>query len=210
MIAGVLLAAGGARRFGSQKLVQPLDGRPLVRHAAEVLGAESDSLVAVVGHEAVAVREALDGCGARIVENEDWALGLSTSLRVGIAALPRDAAAAIVCLGDQPRVDPVVIRRVIDTWRATGLPIVSARYRGTRGHPVLFARSVFPELDRLAGDAGAKMLIERDGYRVAYVDVDSPVPGDVDSTADLVSLERLGTTAAPNPDSHNLIDTGDE
>ncbi|MEO7086411.1 MAG: nucleotidyltransferase family protein [Gemmatimonadaceae bacterium] len=190
MIVGLLLAAGGARRFGSQKLIHPFDGRPLVRHAAEVLAAATGALVVVVGNGANAVSASLEGLGARIVENPHWSDGLSTSLRAGIAALPSDAEAAIVCLGDQPRVSGDVIRRVIETWRATRLPIVSARYRGTRGHPVLFDAAVFSELGGLSGDAGARMLIERDATRVGYVDVDAAVPGDVDSPDDLKLVQE--------------------
>ena len=189
MIAGVLLAAGGARRFGSQKLVQPLDGRPLVRHAAETLAAETDTLVVVLGNDAAAVGAAVGGLASQIVENAAWSNGLATSLRAGIAALMPGVDAAIVCLGDQPRIERQVIRRVIAEWRASGLAIVSVRYRGTRGHPVLFDRSVFSELGMLEGDAGARMLIERDAARVGYVDVDALVPGDVDSPEDLKSLE---------------------
>lgn len=194
MIAGVLLAAGGARRFGSQKLVQPLDGCPLVRHAAESLAAETEMLVVVVGNDADAVGAAVGDVATQIVENTAWSNGLATSLRAGISSLGPDIDAAIVCLGDQPRIDRQVIRRVIAEWRESGLPIVSARYRGARGHPVLFDKSVFSELGTVEGDAGARMLIERDAARVGFVDVDAAVPGDVDSPDDLMLLEADSST----------------
>jgi molybdenum cofactor cytidylyltransferase len=205
VIAGILLAAGGARRFGSQKLVQSFEGQPLVRHAAAVLAAETDRLVVVVGTDAAAVRLAVDDFRPQIVHNEDWSGGLSTSLRRGIDALAPDVDAAVICLGDQPRIDRSVIRRVIAAWREGAFPIVSARYRGTRGHPVLFDKSVFSELERLEGDAGARMLIERDAARVAYVNVDANVPGDVDSPSDLAALQARSSTETDT----NLNDSGD-
>jgi molybdenum cofactor cytidylyltransferase len=185
VIVGVLLAAGGARRFGSQKLIATLDGIPLVRHAAAALARSTDALVIVIGHEAGAVRVAVAEIDATIVENPDWSQGLSSSLRIGIAALPPDVEALVVALGDQPRIDPLVVRSLVDCWRATGKAIVTARYRGVRGHPVLFDRTVFPQLTMLRGDVGARTIFEQSPDEVAYVDVDDTVPIDVDTVDDL-------------------------
>ncbi|HXT17446.1 MAG TPA: nucleotidyltransferase family protein [Gemmatimonadaceae bacterium] len=188
MITGLLLAAGGARRFGSQKLVAPYRGATVVEHAARILRGETDDLIVVVGSEADAVRRALREMNAHIVENERWALGLSTSLRRGVEAVAGDVEAIIVSVGDQPLLEPAVIRGVAERWRATAKPIVSASYRGVRGHPVLFARSMFGALAELEGDAGARLLIERSGDRVAYVEIDAPMPSDVDTPDDLARL----------------------
>ena len=190
MIAGVLLAAGGARRFRKQKLVALFQGVPIVRHSADSLGSATDSLIVVVGNEAAAVERALSGTNARIVMNPDWELGLATSIRAGVAAVEAECEAMVIAVGDQPELDPFVVRAVIARWRETGQPIVSASYRGVRGHPVLFARSVFPELAALHGDAGARLLIERTPERVTYVQVDAPMPPDVDTSGELEALER--------------------
>jgi molybdenum cofactor cytidylyltransferase len=190
MIGGLLLAAGGARRFGSQKLVAPFRGAPVVRHAAEAMESETDHLVIVVGSEAAAVRRAVDGVRARIVENDDWALGLSTSIRCGIDAFGEGTEAAILAVGDQPQLAAETIRRVIDRWRESAKPIVSASYRGVRAHPVLFARDKFDALRRLEGDAGARLLIERSGDDVSYVEIDEPLPPDVDTPDDLARLSK--------------------
>ena len=191
MIAGVLLAAGGSRRFGSQKLVSMLGGVPLVRHAATTLARSTDALVIVLGHEAEAVRAALSDVDAVVVENPDWSQGLSSSVKCGVAALPAGVEAIVVALGDQPRIDPLVVRSLIECWRAGGKPIVSARYRGERGHPVLFDRAVFPQLEMLRGDVGARTMFEQSPELVAYVDVDSEVPVDVDTATDLGAVDRL-------------------
>jgi molybdenum cofactor cytidylyltransferase len=188
VIIGLLLAAGGARRFGSQKLMAAYRGIPIVRHAAEALRVATDDLVVVVGSEGDAVRRALRGVNLRVVENADWALGLSTSISCGVDALPADTEAVIVAVGDQPQLDPAVVREVIDRWRQSGKSIVSASYRGSRAHPVLFAQSMFEPLRHLHGDAGARLLIERSGDHVSYVEVDAPVPPDVDTPEDLAGL----------------------
>lgn len=188
MIAGLLLAAGGARRFGAQKLVQPLGGKPLVRHAADALAKATDELLVVAGHQSDVVRDALAGMRCAFVENPQWSDGIAGSVRAGIAALPPNAAAVVVALGDQPGIDTRTVHRLIECWRATGVPIVSARYRGVRGHPVLFDRAVFGELAALEGDVGAKPVIERDDARVATIDLDLDGPRDVDTVDDLRSL----------------------
>lgn len=156
-----------------------------MRHAATALARSTDALVIVIGHEAGAVRAALADVDASIVENPDWSQGLSSSLRHGIAALPPNAEAVVVALGDQPRIDPLVVRSLVDRWRASGKPIVTARYRGERGHPVLFDRAVFPQLTTLRGDVGARTIFEQSPDQIAYVDVDDTVPVDVDTVEDL-------------------------
>jgi molybdenum cofactor cytidylyltransferase len=189
VIVGLLLAGGGARRFGSQKLVAPFDGKPLVRHAAESLAHATDDLIVVVGSDAAAVTEALGDIEARIVENPDWGRGLSSSIRCGVAATPPEAEALVITLGDEPLVSASAIRAVVATWRQTGQPIVVARYAGENGHPVLFAASTFGELSALEGDAGAKRVINRAPDRVAHVDVADTPPLDIDEPDD---LRRLG------------------
>jgi CTP:molybdopterin cytidylyltransferase MocA len=188
VIVGLLLAAGGARRFGSQKLVASFRGVPVVRHAAEALRSATDDLVVVVGSEGDAVRRALREVNAHVVENADWSLGLATSIRSGVDALNDDAEAVVVAVGDQPQLDPAVVRAVIERWRQSGKSIVSASYRGARAHPVLFARPMFGTLRHLQGDAGARLLIERRGDDVSYVEIDAPVPPDVDTPEDLAGL----------------------
>jgi molybdenum cofactor cytidylyltransferase len=190
VIAGLLLAAGGGRRFGAQKLLAPLEGMPLVRHAGLHLAQGVDALVIVVGSQADLVRDALHDMPAIVVENTDWPHGIATSIRCGVLALPSAADAVIVALGDEPRMDLESTRRVAAQWLASRAPIVSARYRGARGHPVLFARRLFGELMALEGDAGARTLIERRAGEVAYVDVDTDRPIDVDTAEDLSRLSE--------------------
>jgi molybdenum cofactor cytidylyltransferase len=189
MIVGLLLAAGGARRFGSQKLVTPIRGKPLVRHAAELLERTTDSVVAVIGSDAPMVRAALDGMRVEIVENPDWRDGLSTSLRRGVASVPPNAEAVIVALADQPDIQPEIVRELVTVWRTSGRTIVTARYRGVRAPPVLLSRAVFGDVARLVGDVGAKAIMDGRPESVAHVDVDGDVPPDIDSPGDVPGLE---------------------
>ena len=189
MIIGVLLAAGGARRFGSQKLVADVDGIPVVRRAFDALSPSTDGVVVVVGSDSEVVTRALDGTAASIVVNSDWSLGLSTSLRCGILAVPPSTEAVIVGLGDEPMVDGRISRELVREWRRNNKSIVAARYNGVQDHPVLFDRAVFDELASLEGDVGAKRVINRLPERVAFVDVSAPQPVDVDEPGDLDRCE---------------------
>jgi molybdenum cofactor cytidylyltransferase len=186
VIAGVILAAGTARRMGRQKLLLPMrDGRPLVRVVAEaVLAGGLDYVVAVLGAEADAVGAALAGLPVRLVVNPRYLEGQSTSLRTGIDALPGGAEAAVIALGDQPLPDPDLIRRLVAAFRGEGRPIAVPRYEDGRGNPVLFAAALFDELRLVTGDRGGRDVVAREPERVREVSVDRPMPPDVDTWAD--------------------------
>jgi CTP:molybdopterin cytidylyltransferase MocA len=188
MIVGLLLAAGGSRRFGTQKLVTPIRGVPLIQHGANLLRQTTDHVIAVIGSDALIVRSALKDTGAEIVENPEWRDGLSTSLRRGVASVSPAAHAVVVALGDQPDVHADIIRALIEAWRQTGHLIVTARYRGVRAPPVLLARPVFRDIAALVGDVGAKAVMDMHPDSVGYVDVDADVPRDIDSPGDLDAL----------------------
>lgn len=185
MIVGVLLAAGGSRRFGSQKLVTPVRGSPLIRHGASLLTQTTDHVIAVIGSDSLIVRAALEGTGAEIVENPEWQGGLSTSLKRGVACVSPLADGVIVALGDQLDVEPEIVRKLVDVWRQTGHLIVTARYRGVRAPPVLLSRPVFRDVEALVGDVGAKAIMDQHSERVGYVDVDADVPRDIDLPGDV-------------------------
>ena len=183
--AAILLAAGAGSRFGAPKLLQPLDGVPLVRRSAErVLAGGASGLTVVLGSDAAAVRAALRGLPARFVVNRHHAAGLAGSLRAGIRSLAPDAAGALIALGDQPGVRPEVVVALLAAFRAGAAPIVAPEYRGFRGNPVVFHRSIFTELLRLRGDGGARDLLAADLGRVHLVPFELPPPDDVDTPDD--------------------------
>jgi molybdenum cofactor cytidylyltransferase len=189
MIAGVVLAAGLSRRMAQPKLLLALEGKPILRHAVErMLAGGVDEAVVVVppGHQAIAA--ALAGLAVRLVVNPNPEAGQGTSIAAGIAALSRDAEAALIALGDQPRLPPTVIPALIAAFRRGGRAIAAPRYRGSQGNPVLFGLQVFSELHALGGDRGARSVIEKEASRVAWVDFDLAMPEDIDTPED---YERL-------------------
>ncbi|HEU4728095.1 MAG TPA: NTP transferase domain-containing protein, partial [Kofleriaceae bacterium] len=195
-IAAIVLAAGRASRMGSNKLVAELDGEPIVRRTVRaVLGSRARPVIVVTGHEAEAVRGALAGLDVRCVHNPDYAEGMSTSLRVGLAAAGA-ASAALICLGDMPRLRAEHFDAVIDAFRA-GDPteIIVPTADRKRGNPVLWPRTYFAEIAALSGDVGARALIDRHADQVRLVAIDDPaILVDVDTPAALAELQRGGAS----------------
>ncbi|PYP80866.1 MAG: nucleotidyltransferase family protein [Gemmatimonadetes bacterium] len=193
MIAGLLLASGASRRFGSNKLVAPLGDRPVVRWSAEALASAVDETWIVVSAQSTDVRAALDGLAVRWVENPAAHEGMASSIRAGVAALSSDAEAVVITLGDQPTIDREVIHRVVSAWRRAraGRHAVVSAYADGRGHPVLFGAELFPALQRLEGDRGARELLVSLGEAVAVLDVAGDRPADVDTPEALAALARI-------------------
>ena len=184
MIAGVVLAAGGASRFGSPKQLAELDGRPLLQHAVDAMLAVPAiaRVVVVLGAEAQRVREAVDFGAARVVVCGDWAEGMAASLRCGVEAVG-GADWVIITLGDQPRVTSQVIAAVADeaVSAPAGVEAVRATYDGVPGHPVALSRAMLPGVAKLRGDVGARELLGSASVRTFEagrlcdpVDVDTP------------------------------------
>jgi molybdenum cofactor cytidylyltransferase len=195
-IAALVLAAGQSRRMGTlNKLLIGIDGKAMVRHVADAVAASGASpLVVVTGHERERVEAALAGLGARFVHNPDYAAGLSTSVRRGLAALPADCDGAVVCLGDMPMVTAETIDRLIAAFNPVeGRAICVPTRRGKRGNPVLLARTLFPELASISGDVGARDLIAGHPELVAEVEMASDaILTDIDTPQ---ALAKLAATA---------------
>jgi molybdenum cofactor cytidylyltransferase len=186
VISGVVLAAGTGSRFGGTKQLATLGGKPLAQHAIDTLEAAGvDELVVVTGHDAVRVATALSlPQGGRIAYNPRFADGQATSLAAGLHALDDESEAAVVLLADQPGVEPAVIRALVDRFLETRSRIVRAAYRDAPG-PSLLSREIYAEAGHLSGDVGARELIASHPDWVDEVDVDAPVPMDVDRPEDL-------------------------
>lgn len=198
-IAAVILAAGRSSRMGSAKLLERLEGKPLVRWAAEAaLASSARPVVVVTGHRADEVAAALTELPVELVHNPDYAQGMATSLRAGVAHVEH-ADAAVICLGDMPRVTARHIDRLIDAFDPTAAPIVVPTHERKRGNPVLWARRFFPEIEDLRGDVGARALLERHAEAVHLLAIDEPgILLDVD-TPEALQLLREGKPAKPAP-----------
>jgi molybdenum cofactor cytidylyltransferase len=193
-IGALLLAAGQSRRMGGpNKLLAELDGVPMVAHVARrLLASRARPVIAVLGNQAEAVDAALGKLPVERVRNPEFAGGLSTSLKRGIATLPSDLAGVIVCLGDMPLISGRHLDRLIAAFNPLeGRAIVVPTRRGKRGNPVLWSSRFFPEMAALAGDVGAKHLIGEHAELVAEVEMDDDaVLVDIDTPEALDALRQ--------------------
>ncbi len=174
-IGALLLAAGQSRRMGGpNKLLAELDGAPMVAHVARrLLASRARPIIAVLGNQAAAVDAALGKLPVERVHNPEFAAGLSTSLKRGIAALPPDLDGVIVCLGDMPLISGRHLDRLIAAFNPLeGRAIIVPTRRGKRGNPVLWSKRFFPEMAEIAGDVGAKHLIGEHAELVAEAEMD--------------------------------------
>lgn len=183
-IAAIVLAAGLSSRMGTNKLLAELNGKPLLLHAVEAaVNSAVDSVVVVTGNDAEKAAGALAALCVTPIHNPDFARGLSTSLKAGIAAVSEDCDGALILLGDMPGITPALIDKMIAAFDPDeGRAICVAARHGKRGNPVLWARRFFPEIMALEGDVGAKHLMAMNDDLVCEVEAadDSPLT-DIDT-----------------------------
>jgi molybdenum cofactor cytidylyltransferase len=174
-VAAIILAAGRSTRMGGpNKLLAELNGKTLVRIVTEqALASKASNVIVVTGHQAEQVEKALQGLKVKFVRNPDFAEGLASSVKAGIAAVSDNADAAVICLGDMPLISAQLIDRLIEAFapdrgNLIAVPVSDAR----RGNPVLWSRRFFNELMALDGDIGARHLIAKHSEAVAEIPVD--------------------------------------
>jgi molybdenum cofactor cytidylyltransferase len=185
-IAGIVLAAGQARRYGATKQLVPWDGRTLVERAARTaIDAGLNPVVVVTGHDAGRVGSAVAGLPVRVIYNAEFAAGLSTSVRAGIEALPARTGAVVFLLSDQPGAAPGIVTALAQRHRETLARIIVPTYLGRRGNPVLLDAALFPELVKIVGDMGGRALIDRHPGSLLTVPVEDPgILEDIDTPED--------------------------
>jgi molybdenum cofactor cytidylyltransferase len=174
-VAAIILAAGRSTRMGGpNKLLAELGGKPLVRIVTEqALASKAKGVIVVTGHQAELVEKALLGLDVKFVRNPDFALGLASSVKAGVAAVADNADGAVICLGDMPMISAPLIDRLIEVFapdrgNLIAVPVSDSR----RGNPVLWSRRFFNELMTLDGDIGARHLIAKHSEAVAEVPVE--------------------------------------
>ncbi|PVE21746.1 4-diphosphocytidyl-2C-methyl-D-erythritol kinase [Microvirga sp. KLBC 81] len=196
-VAALILAAGRGTRFRSGlKLLTPLNGRPLVRHVVEAaITSSAEPVIVVTGHRAGEIEASLKGLPIRSVRNATFTEGLSTSLKAGFAALPPQAKAAIVLLGDMPLIKASLIDTLVHSWRAMGEPAALVpTVNGRRGNPVVLSRHLESLVEGLSGDTGAGPVL-RGRPDVMECQVDDPaILQDVDTNDDLGRISRKPLT----------------
>lgn len=192
-IAALVLAAGRSTRMGSHKLLEVLGDRPLIRHCVDAaLASNARPIFVVTGHNEAAIRATLSSADVRFVSNPDFAEGLSSSLKAGVRALPSSIDAVIILLGDMPLITHDLINQMITFFNASphALALVPS-YQGGWGNPVLLSRKLFPEIEKLSGDAGARKLLHLHHRDV----IEMPVTSD-DVLLDLDTPEALAKARA--------------
>ena len=194
-VAAIVLAAGRSTRMGGpNKLLEEWNGQPIIRTTVQhVLASRASPVVVVTGHQADNVRAALADLNVIYVHNPDFAKGLSTSVRAGIASVPSASDGVIVCLGDMPGVGTATIDKLISAFEpSAGALAVMPTIGGERGNPIVWARRFFPDLLRLEGDAGARSLLRAHADGVVEVPVHSEaVVFDVDTPDALAALRAM-------------------
>ncbi len=187
MIAAIVLAGGSSSRMGRSKPLIRLGDLPLLRHVIDRLKESTvDDVVVVLGYDSATIRQAVSLEGVRVVENPEYADGMSTSIRAGLRAVRDDAEAALIVLGDQPLVSSKTINRIVDYFRDRKPGILIPVFRGFQGNPVLIARRLFPEMSRITGDTGCRAIFDDHPTDIETIEVDDAgVLIDIDTPEDL-------------------------
>jgi len=193
-ISGLVLGAGASQRLGPPKQLLPFRGTTLlgwvVAQAERAAGL--DELVVVLGRAADQVRERVDFGAARVVENPVFGEGCASSYRAGLAALAPQSAAIMIILGDQPGITPDIVDHLAEEWRRQESLIALCSFQGRKGHPMIFARPMFDQLEVLHGDKAAWKLIDANPDLVREIHFSLPFPDDINTQED---FERLATAS---------------
>lgn len=204
-VSGIILAAGASTRMGRPKQLLAFGGRCLSQHVIDAAaGSCLDEIIVVLGHRAEEIREALQlpaGRNVRIVVAADFTEGQSASLRAGLRAASASATAAAILLGDQPGIGASLIDRVAGEFLAADAVVARPAYADADGstcpgHPVFLARRIWPEVEALRGDQGARTLITAHPEWLLEIPIEGNSPADIDTWED---YERASARAARAP-----------
>lgn len=188
-IPAILLAAGASRRLGTPKQLIEVHGETLLNRTVRLAReAGARPVVAVLGAHCAEIAATLPQDQAVVVENDAWPSGMASSIRAGLRALEVHAGTApgvLLLACDQPRLTSAHLRRLLDAWRETEGCIAASAYGGARGTPAIFPRALFPQLNALQGDKGARSILARPHCPLVEVEfaggeVDIDLPGDLE------------------------------
>jgi molybdenum cofactor cytidylyltransferase len=190
-VAGIILAAGHAARFGSTKQILPWQDTTLVAHSARAaLDAGLDPVIVALGYDAEKVAMALFGLPVRLVHNPEFSNGQSTSIRKSLEALPSRTCAAVFLLADHPFVSREIVKALVEAHRRTLAPACAPVFEGQRGNPALFDKTLFKELRELSGDIGGRFLLEKYRDKIIAVPANRNILFDIDTPEDYEGLKE--------------------
>jgi molybdenum cofactor cytidylyltransferase len=194
-VSGVIVAAGESRRLGRPKQLLDYLGRPLLEHAVRnAVASRLSEVIVVLGANRDQILQSVDFLDARHIGNERYSEGMSTSLVAALAQTDPQATGILFLLGDQPGVTTDVIDAVLDAFDGTPESIVMPSWQGVPANPVLIGRGYLPELMALHGDVGARPIVDRHRDRIRLVEIDRPVPPDIDTEVDYQRLLAAGNS----------------
>jgi molybdenum cofactor cytidylyltransferase len=192
-VAGILLAAGTSSRMGSNKLFFELNGESVLRGAVRraLAGGLSPSIV-ILGHERDKARREIEDLPCQWALNPLYEQGINSSLKSGVKAVPPEARAAMVLLADMPFVSPEMIAAMIARYRASAAPLVISDYEGVNAPPMLYDRSLFPELLAMTGEGCGRQVVKSHRGEAEVVSWPAAALADLDVPDD---YDRLKATA---------------
>ncbi|HHX50890.1 MAG TPA: nucleotidyltransferase family protein [Clostridia bacterium] len=202
MVVALILAAGRSRRMECLKQLLPVgNGTLLGETIRKFMEASPAGIYVVIGHEAPLIKGRLSSMEVNWVENPYYREGMSSSIREGIRALPGETGAVLLALGDLPLVQPGTIRKLINLFLNSRSELVVPIHQGRPGHPVLFGKRYFKDLEKLTGDKGARDLIQANKEKALFLEVEDPgIYYDIDTGRDYAQLIRKGKVKDANYD----------
>ena len=160
MLAAVILSGGASQRMGSPKALLPYQGRPFLEHLLDVTRHPKISVRRVVlGVHAEPIAKAIHLLADEVVINADWEKGQLSSIQAALKSLPAGLDGILLCLVDHPLISANLVAELIAAFYTSQAPIVVPVFEGRRGHPVIFAARIFPELQNAPLDIGARAVV---------------------------------------------------
>ena len=195
MISALILAAGMSKRFRNNKLITPIMGKPMIKWTVEAaVNSMVDEVIVILGFEAEKVRKVIDDLPCKIIVNENYLDGMSSTVKFGVKYVMNYSEAVVIIPGDCPFIGSNSINLVINAYRETRAPIIIATFKGRRGHPILISHELFPEVLKISEETyGLKQLIRKYEDKILHVEastigvlIDIDSPDDIDRAVKLI------------------------
>lgn len=187
----LILAAGSSSRLGHPKQLIEFEGRTLIERITETALIVSDNILIILGGNSELIIPKLERFNDTIstIFNPDWQQGMGTSIRIGVEKLAEKSDSILILLSDQPFISTVLLKNMIQIFQKSSNHIVSCLYNQQLGVPMLFDKSVFPELIKLSGDRGAKSFLHLYKDNISTIDFSEGII-DIDTFEDVEMLKK--------------------